>query len=207
MQSDWAEQKVWLGGVRTKVYVCLNELGHSMMMHAWAARSLDANHTYEAMIRAFEYFGRVPAEVLVDNQKTAVMFHRVNEGAVVTPRHLDFAKYYGFIPKACRPARPQTKGKIERSVGYLKRHFFVRYTHFASLDELNQRLEHWLHTEAEPRIHGTTGQVVFDAFKAEQPHLSALPYKRFDTAYIESRKVSWDAYIEVRGNRYLFLGT
>jgi len=202
MQSDWAEQIVQVGGVRTKVFVCLNTLGYSRSMHAWAALSLDASHTYEAMIRAFEYFGGVPAEVLVDNQKAVVISHRLDEGPVFNVRYLDMAHYYGFVPKACRPARPQTKGKVERCVSYLKQNFFARYRAFDSLDQLNELLESWLKTQAEPRYHGTTRQQVSTAFQEEQPFLHPLPTQRLDTAYIESRKVSKDAYIEVRGNRY-----
>ena len=75
MQSDWAELRTLIAGVDTKVFFCVNELGHSRAMHIWAALSLDAHHTFEAMVRAFEYFGGIPAQVLVDNQKAAVIEH------------------------------------------------------------------------------------------------------------------------------------
>ncbi len=202
MQSDWAELKTMIAGVNTKVYFCVNELGCSRAMHIWAALSLDAQHTFEAMVRAFEYFGGVPEQVLVDNQKAAVIEHP-REGEIrFNPRFLDLANFYGFKPKACKPARPQTKGKVERMVSYLKHHFFVRYQQFESLAHLNQQLEQWLRTEAEPRVHGTTREVVQEMFKREQPHLQPLPTTRFDTAYIETRRVGWDGYIDVHANRY-----
>ena len=87
-------------------------------------------------------------------------------------------------------------------VGYLKQHFFVRYRAFASWTHLNQLAEQWLRDEADPRLHGTVHEVVAERFLREQPTLAPLPPQRYDTAYYEHRQVSWDSYIEVRGNRY-----
>jgi len=87
-------------------------------------------------------------------------------------------------------------------VGYVKDHFFQRYRTFESLAHLNQLLEHWLLEEADTRCHGTVREVVADRFERERPALSALPVHRFDTSYIEPRQVGWDAYVDVRGNRY-----
>jgi len=44
--------------------------------------------------------------------------------------------------------------------------------------------------------------VVAERFEREAPHLKGLPVRRYDTSYRESRQVSWDSYIDVRGNRY-----
>jgi hypothetical protein len=87
-------------------------------------------------------------------------------------------------------------------VGYVKQHFFVRYRAFESLAHLNQLLESWLQSEADRRVHGTVKEVVSKRFAREAPTLRALPPSRFETAYHEARKVAWDGYIEVRGNRY-----
>jgi hypothetical protein len=51
-------------------------------------------------------------------------------------------------------------------------------------------------------MHGTVHEVVAQRFLREQPTLQPLPKQRYDTSYIEHRHVSWDSYIEVRGNRY-----
>ena len=89
-----------------------------------AAGRCDAEHTYESLIRAFEWFGGVPRQVWVDNQKSAVLSHV--PGAVrFNERFKQLACHYGFVPKACRPYRARTKGKVERMVGYVKQHFFV----------------------------------------------------------------------------------
>lgn len=202
LQSDWGEIVTDIAGVETKVYFIVNQLGFSRRFHFWCANSLDAEHTYEGLIRSFEYFGGVAEEVLVDNQKTAVLHHPVQSGPMFNPRFVDLAGHYGFQPHACKPYRPRTKGKDERMVGYIKRHFFVRYRAFASWAHLNQLAEQWLREEADSRIHGTLKEVVSERFEREKPQLQPLPPTRYDTAYIQPRQVGWDAYVNVRGNRY-----
>lgn len=202
LQSDWAEQRTRIAGEETTVHFIVNTLGFSRRFHFWCTDCEDAAHTYEGLIRSFEWFGGVPAEVLVDNQKAAVLEHPRGGPARFHPRFVDLAGYHGFVPRACRPARAQTKGKDERMVGYVKHHFFVRYRTFESWAHLNQLAEQWLREEADQRCHGTVQEVVAARFAREAPTLRPLPSVRYDTAYREIRQVSWDAYIDVRGGRY-----
>jgi hypothetical protein len=62
----------------------------------------------------------VTAEVLVDNQKTEVISHRIGAAVEYNARFLEVAAHYGFQPRACRPRRARTKGKDERMVRYIK---------------------------------------------------------------------------------------
>jgi transposase len=202
LQQDWGEVWTLLGGQRQKVYFSVSTLGYSRRFHAYAAPCCDAEHTYESVVRAFEYFGGITEQVLVDNQKAAVIEHRIGQAVRFNARFVDLAGHYGFRPRACRPYRARTKGKDERNVGYVKHHFFVRYRHFESLEQLNRQLEQWLAQEADRRVHGTVKEVVGARFAREAPHLRPLPAVRFDTAYVERRFVAWDGYVEVRGNRY-----
>ncbi len=201
LQSDWGELITQVAGQSTKVSFIVNQLAYSRRFHFWCAPSHDAEHTYEGLVRSLEYFGGVPKEVLVDNQKAAVLVHH-GDTLQFNARFLDLATHYGFTPRACRPYRARTKGKDERMVGYIKQHFFVRFRAFDSWAHLNQLAEQWLREEADPRVHGTVHEVVADRFAREAPSLAPLPAQRYDTAYYEHRKVSWDSYIEVRGNRY-----
>ena len=202
LQTDWGEAIVEIAGVPTKVYFIVNTLGYSRRFHFWCTNSLDAEHTYEGLIRSFEYFGGVVQEVLVDNQKSTVIEASNHGHAKFNERFLDLALWYGFTPRACRPYRARTKGKDERMVGYIKQNFFVRYRSFESWTQLNQLAERWLAEEADLRVHGTVKEVVIERFRREQPALSPVRLERYDTAYREYRQGSWDAYIDVRGNRY-----
>jgi len=202
LQTDWGEIVVEIAGEQTKVYFIVNQLGYSRRFHFWCTASQDAEHTYEGLIRSLEYLGGVPKEVLVDNQKSAVLAHPSSGKVRFNERFLDLAKLYDFTPRACRPYRARTKGKDERMVGYIKQHFFVRYRSFESWAHLNQLAEQWLGEEADQRVHGTVKEVVAVRFEREKPTLRPLPASSYDTSYRETRHVAWDAYIEVRGNRY-----
>jgi transposase len=90
LQSDWGETITRIAGALTKVYFEVNTLGYSRRFHFWCTDSLDAEHTYEGIILAFEYFGGVSDEVLVDNQRAAVLTHRAG-GPVFNERFVDLA--------------------------------------------------------------------------------------------------------------------
>lgn len=202
LQNDWTEQVTEVGGRPSKVGLNVSVLGYSRRFYFWATDRMDAEHTYEGVIRAFEHFGGVPQEVLVDNQKAMVIEHRVGAAVRFNERFMDMAAHYGFSPRACRPYRARTKGKGERVIGYIKQHFFQRYRSFESLAHLNQVVLEWLAREADLRVHGTVKEVVAQRFEREAPHLGPLPRVRYDTSYWEQRWASWDGYIDVRGNRY-----
>jgi transposase len=202
LQSDWGEIETEIAGERVKVHFIVNQLAYSRRFHFWCTDREDAEHTYEGLILSLEYFGGAPEEVLVDNQKAAVLEHPVRGRPRFNERFLDLASLYGFHPRACKPARARTKGKDERMVGYVKGNFFVRYRSFESWAHLNQLALQWLAEEADPRKHGTVKEVVIERFAREAPLLKPLPHRRYDTSYREIRHVAWDSYIDVRGNRY-----
>jgi transposase len=55
---------------------------------------------------------------------------------IYNTRFLAFATHYGFRPWACRPRRPQTKGKIERPFWYLETNL-LNGRSFTSIEHLN----------------------------------------------------------------------
>lgn len=202
LQSDWGSCRTRLAGEGRAVQFIVNQLAYSRRFHFWCTDSQDAEHTYEGLIRSFEYLGGVPHEVLVDNQKAAVLSHPAQGPLRFNERFLDLAAHYGFQPRACRPYRARTKGKDERMVHYIKHHFFVRYRQFDSWAHLNQLAEQWLRDEADQRVQSTVKEVVAVRFEQERSALGPLPPQRYDTAYRETRRVGWDGYVDVRGNRY-----
>src|SRR5271156_4266621 len=202
LQNDWAQFRTQVNGRLQEVHFAVNTLGYSRRFHFVAMACEDAEHTYESLIQSFEYFGGVTHEVLVDNQKTEVISHRVGVAVEYNARFLELAAHYGFQPRACRPRRARTKGKDERMVRYIKENFFARYRAFESLSHLNQLAAQWLREEADRRMHGTVKEIVAARFVREAPYLRPLPVLRFDTSYHERRGVGWDGYLDVRGNRY-----
>lgn len=203
LQHDWGETFTVIAGDRCKVDIAVNCLGYSRRFHAWCTDSQDAEHTYESIVQALRYFGGVTRTVLVDNQKSAVLHHPRDGKVVFNEGFLDLAKHYGFSPRACKPRRARTKGKVERMVGYVKQHFFQRYRSFENIAHLNQQMELWLSGHADKRkLRKFAGQTPAERFEHERAALQAMPPSDFDTSYSDLRKVAWDGYIDVRGNRY-----
>jgi transposase len=202
LQHDWGQIRAEVGGSLQTVNFAVNVLGFSRHFHVFAGPRQDAAHTYESLVRAFRYFGGVPASVLVDNQKAAVLAHDRHGTVIFNEGFLALADHYGFVARACRPHRPRTKGKTERMVGYVKHHFFQRYRSFDSYAHLNQLLEQWLARHASQRILRQFEQSPAERFTMEHEHLQPCPAQDFDTRYHDIRLVGWDAYLDVRGNRY-----
>jgi Transposase and inactivated derivatives len=112
---------------------------------------------------AFMYFGGTPQTILYDNLKSAIIkrdkYGKNKHG--FNQDFLDFSKD-NFVPKVCKPYRPQTKGKVERFNRYLKENFYVPLK--SSLNGsgieitpelLNSYVFAWV-AKTNERIHGTT---------------------------------------------------
>lgn len=133
--------------------------------------------------------------------KTAVIGEADTGGIVYNRALIDLARHYGFHPKACRPYRAKTKGKVERPFRYIREDFFLART-FRNLDDLNEQLGRWLATVANPRVHATTHRVVNEAFAEEKSQLRPLPLAPFRSVLRLERRISHDGMISIGGNVY-----
>jgi transposase len=175
-------------------------LGYSRLIWARYVLHQDMQTVLRCQMAAFEAIGGIPKEILYDRMKTAVIGQA--GGSIVYNRALiDFARHYGFQPKACRPYRAKTKGKVERPYRYIREDFFLGGS-FRNLDDLNAQLREWLDTIANPRVHATTQRVVNEAFAEEKPYLGALPLASFRSVLKLERRVSHEGMVSVGGNLY-----
>lgn len=158
-QVDWSHLGIHeLGGQQKALYLFAMVLGYSRCLYAEVVTSMDVETLIACHKRAFTYFGGMTQHILYDNMKAVVIKRGENGDHRFNPTFLDFAGSLGFVPKLCRPYRAKTKGKIERSFGYIKDRFFVGET-FAGLEDVNAKLLVWLETEANTRVHATTSEV------------------------------------------------
>jgi hypothetical protein len=123
--------------------------------------------------RAFEWFGAVPARLIIDNPKCAIT-RACRTDPLVQRAYAECAEGYGFKIDPCPPADPQKKGIVEAGVKYVKGNFLPLRT-FRDLADLNAQAQRWVMEEAGRRIHGTTRGVPLDLFAVERPLLRALP--------------------------------
>jgi transposase len=151
-QCDWAEVGRYPqpDGTTIKVYVFVMILCYSRYLYIEFTRSMALSTLIRCHQNAFAFFGGWPKRILYDNMRQVVVGpNRTN------PRFLDFCRHYGFEAIRHRPFRPRTKGKVERTVGYVRSSFLNGRT-FTGLDDINAQGRHWLGGVANVRIHGTT---------------------------------------------------
>jgi transposase len=124
--------------------------------------------------RAFEFFGGVPARVIIDNPKCAITkacFH----DPVVQRSYAEIAEAYGFLISPCPPRDPKKKGIVESGVKYLK-NGFLPLRDFRDLADANRQLQAWVMETAGNRIHGTTRERPLTRFAETEHHfLNGLP--------------------------------
>ena len=188
-----AERIVWLFSL---------VLGHSRMMWGRFVLHQDMQTLLRCHADAFVDLGGVPAEILYDRMRT--VFHRddTEGGHIVYNATLRaFAAHYNYQPRACRPYRAQTKGKVERPYRYVREDFFLGGS-FRSLEDLNLQFRAWLDQVANPRTHATTRRVVAEHFAEELPHLQALPAGPFQAVLQLERRITRDGMISLHGNLY-----
>ena len=149
--------------------------------------------------RALRHFGGVPLSCLYDNPRTITLGRSAGQ-VLWHPRFEDFARYYGFTPRACQPYRARTKGKVESGVKYVKRNALAgrRFPHWAALEAW---LEEWAATVADRRVHGTTHERPIDRFAREAlTPVGRQPPYHYDT--IRRRIVAADALVSIAAGRY-----
>lgn len=188
-------------GRRRSVSAFVLVLSFSRAMYVEFVQRQDVSTLLRCHLAAFEALGGVPRRVLYDNMK-AVVVAREAERVTFHPRLLDFALLAGFEPRACRPYRAQSKGRVERGVGYLRESFWpaVRFT---TLTDLNRQVQGWLAEVANVRVHGTTHQRPIDLLAVEAASLTRLrPRAAFQNLLIEERRVGRDAFVSYAGSRY-----
>jgi len=198
-QADWSDfGYVQFEEKRTKLNCFSMVLGYSRMLYMEFTYSQNLTSLGQAHINAFRYFGGITDTILYDNMKTIVL-SREGKNINWNPQFMDFASYYGFVPRLCLPGRKETKGKIERPYSYIQTSFFDG-TEFANLADLNEKARIWLDTIANVRIHGTTQEIPFERLKDEV--LNPLRDRDYLLVHSEMRKSSKDCYISFEGNRY-----
>ena len=203
-QVDFAHFEVEFSGepgVKRIVWLFSMVLGYSRLIWARFVVHQDLETVLRCHIAAFEAIGGAPREILYDRMKTAVIGEDDGGFAVYNRALVDLARHYGFQPRACRPYRPKTKGKVERPFRYIREDFFLGGS-FRDLDDLNIQLRHWLDTVANPRTHATTQRVVNEAFAEEKPALKPLPPAPYRTVLKLERRVSHEGMVSIGGNLY-----
>ena len=193
-------------GIERVVWLFSLVLGHSRMLWGRFVPQQDMQTVLRCHAAAFEALGGAPAEILYDRMKTVVDREAPQDGPegghIVYNRTLvEFARHYGYLPKACKAYRAKTKGKVERPFRYIREDFFLGRS-FRNRDDLNGQFRQWLDQLANARVHATTHRVVSEHFAEERPSLQPLPAGPFQAVLRLERRITKDGMISVDGNLY-----
>lgn len=128
-------------------------LAYSRVQYVEFLERMDLDTLLRCHLNAFAAVGGVPRTILYDNMKQVVL-GRGDEGELHwNIRFAEFAALVGFRPRVCRPYRPQTKGRVERLVRYLRQNFWIG-RQFIDREDLNRQAAAW-NAKANRRRHGT----------------------------------------------------
>jgi transposase len=175
-------------------------LSYSRRQYLRFVETQDQETTQRQHILAFQHLDGVAATCLYDNMKVVVSRYE-DEQPIYNPRFLSFATHYGYRPIACRPRRPQTKGKIERPFQYVESSL-LNGREFRSLEHLNEVTAWWLENVADVRVHGQTRRRPVDLHAEERPHLIPLPERPYEVAEVVYRTVDEEGFVAYGQNRY-----
>ena len=144
---------------------------------------------------AFAHFGGVARVCLVDNLRSVVL-ERIGKAIRFNRRFMEFAAHYRFEPRPVGIARGSEKGRVERSIKYIRENFFAA-RRFKDLDDLNSQALTWCQSTAlERRWPDNDKRTVGDILQEEKSKLLALPATEHPCA--ERCDVVLDKYPQVR---------
>ncbi|MFO8151393.1 MAG: IS21 family transposase [Trueperaceae bacterium] len=203
-QVDFAQFRVEFTdepGVVRVLWLFTIILGHSRWLWGRFCATQDLQTVLRCHIDAFAAMDGAPSELLYDRMKTAVIGEDANGVVQYNTSLVALLNHYGAVPRACRPYRTKTKGKIERPYRYVRQDFRLARS-FRNLDDLNAQFDEWRTRIANPRVHATTHRVVDEHFVEERPALIAHPAIPYSAVPTIERRVSREGMVSVGGNLY-----
>jgi transposase len=163
-----------MNGKKVKVYIFAMVLSFSRKKYIYLQ---EKPFTAESFVRAhdmaYRYYGGRPAEMVYDQDRVLAVSENAGD-VILTEVFENYRRYAGFSVRLCRGYDPESKGKIEAVVKYVKNHF-LKYRTYYGVSRLNSECLSWLERTGNGRIHETTKMIPDRAFAEEMKHLKAVP--------------------------------
>ena len=200
LQVDFGEKVVLVNGqpTRLKFFVC--KMGYSRRLFAKAYLGESQDAWLDGMESAFKYFGGVPYCIVCDNASSLVRDHFAKDDSLkFTERFYHFLTYWGIKGIATAVRHPQSKGKVESGVKYIKVNSLVGIDK-PDLAAWNLWLETWCRTESDERHLNTVFGGPYtpkERWKLEAMKLRPLNKARIANVFFETRKVGKDGLIRI----------
>lgn len=202
LQVDFGEK--WMESVeggKVKVRFAAFVLSHSRYKYAsYQSRPFTTIDLVRACRECFSYFGGIPQELVFDQD--SIVSVSENYGDIIYTHEFEkFRQECKFSIYLCRAADPESKGKIERVVQYIKNNFLENRL-FADDEVLNYCGTEWLERTGNAKVHGTTKKIPAEIFAEEREYLKLLPSIDDYGNSVILRTVRKDNTIVYGSNRY-----
>ena len=202
-QVDWGEfGTVTVGNTRRRLSFFVMVLCYSRRMYLEFTVSQEMEFFLACHENAFAAFGSVPARLMVDNLKSAVLKRLVGAAPVFNPKYLDFSRHWGFEITPCNVASGWEKGRVENGVGYVKKNFLaglrVHRLHARCSPPPSCGWTRW------PTCACTAPRSArpVDMFEEERAHLKRLNPVGFDLARVRTVSVNKQFRVALDSNTY-----
>jgi transposase len=202
LQVDFGEKTVRrASGGHCKIYAMGAVLSRSRYKYGeWQDKPLTTTTFIQILRRCFDYLGGVPEELVFDQDKLLAV--NENYGDIIYTYEFEkFKQVFGFEVWLCRKSDPETKGRIEAVVKYMK-NGFAAHGLFTDIKTWNMCCGDWLVRTTNRKIHGTTKKVPAEVFLVEQQYLSPAPFTKAVPEDIVTRGVRKDNTVLYESNRY-----
>lgn len=207
-QVDWKEDMTLISrrGQPFKINIFLMVMGYSRNKFIIITSDRNQDTLFRCMIEAFKYYGGLPQEILFDNMKTVVNHAKSSFAKTVfNDKFETFAKDMGFTPIACRPYRPQTKGKAEALAKLMDR-LKVYNEEFDTWDDLI-RITTEFRDDINKELSQGCDDIPIELFEKEKEYLLPLPHMELLTSYISRQEektypVNRESMIKYEGRKY-----
>ena len=186
-----------------RLYVMCFVLSHSRYKYCeWKDTPFNSNDIIKIHENAFEFFGGMPEEIVYDQDH--LILTSENHGDLIYAQA--FSKYLQkrkFRVYMCRKADPESKGKVEKVVDYVKNNY-ARHRTFYNINQWNEDCLSWLQRRGNGKIHGTTRKIPAEVFAEEKKYLRPVLDKiKLNLPPLSlTYQVKKDNTVLVKGNRY-----
>jgi transposase len=180
-QADWAILGTWpVDGEPAELSAMVAILGCSRAPAIRFATDRTRVTSLERLTRCLDDLGGTTREILTDRDPAFCIGATGDGRAILAPAWVDHCAVLGVIPKACRPYRAQTKGKVERMVREVKESLLPWLSGQVlparlSLGDYDALARGWVGEIVAPRRHRTTARIVGDAWAEEKEVLRPIP--------------------------------
>ena len=205
-QVDWKEDMTLhtRSGEAITIQIFLFLLGYSRTKYIELTLDKSQDTLKKAMMSAFQYIGGVPKEIIFDNMKTVVDHSKTQyQNAVINDKFYAFSRDMGFEVWACRPYRPQTKGKVEALARTMER-LRPYDNEFDSIEEL-KTIINTLRDDLNAEISRATGKTPNELLSKEKEYLHPLPNQDILDSYLTTplvRTVTKESMIVYNKQKY-----